>query len=513
MSNRFARAFDRIALSEGQGPVFWGVVLVIMAASVSLHLASPTPDVSWLITVCEKIRAGAVAYIDILETNPPVPVLLYMPAVVAGQTLGVTPESALTVITYLCGLLILALTGRILPEDPPERSGTTAVLLLTAVVILFVACSDSFAQREYFAAMFALPMVAVFIRHLETGDWPPLAERAIAAVLAGLTVAIKPPLFALPGLVIFAWYLWRTRSLAFAVRSGLVPAGILAVLMTAASFYWFPHYLDKVGPLMRDVYVPARSEALAFLADPSFIATSCFIIIFALAALVKKYSATEFILFLTGMIFFTIYFVQRKYFPYHMYAATVFLSMSCSLIAFRQEATARHDNRTFRNLSRIVFTAGVAGSFVLAFVGFRDASARMPDLSWAAKYHHPTVMAITPDLAAAFPLAREIGGRWVDGTHSAWVARYTRFMLARGGLSMARQQQLRRYHDEDLRRLLGSLEKNRPELILVDLLPAYAWLMTELKAMQPGFLDRYVPVVEEGRIDVLQRRGLERGTQ
>jgi hypothetical protein len=115
-------------------------------------------------------------------------------------------------------------------------------------------------------------------------------------------------------------------------------------------------------------------------------------------------------------------------------------------------------------------------------------------------------MAISSDSATAFPLIRQFDGVWVDRTHSQWVARYTRFMLEHDDLPPARRQELMRYHDEDLVRLLSNIERNKPEVILVDVSPRDSWLMPELEAFKPHFLDGYTTVTEQGWVRVLERR-------
>lgn len=63
----------------------------LLLASIALRREA-TPDVSWLITMCERIRNGERAYIDIVETTPPVPMLLYMPGALLSKYVGGSSE-------------------------------------------------------------------------------------------------------------------------------------------------------------------------------------------------------------------------------------------------------------------------------------------------------------------------------------------------------------------------------------------------------------------------------------
>src|SRR6266516_5274638 len=194
---------------------------IILLASLPFRRHGAPPDVSWLITMCERILDGEKAYVDIFETTPPVPMLLYMPNVILARLTGVTPEMATFASAYAAAVASLALSARILPNYVTGK-GSRWLVLLPAAVVLLVFANDAFAQREYFAATLALPMLSVFVRHAHEHEWPPLMDRILAAILAGLTIAIKPPLFALPGLFVAVYYFWRTRRLSFLVSSGLL---------------------------------------------------------------------------------------------------------------------------------------------------------------------------------------------------------------------------------------------------------------------------------------------------
>ena len=245
---------------------FWSVIFFTFLVSLPLRLKGATPDVSWLITMCERILDGEKPYVEIFETTPPVPMLLYMPSVLLARMMGITPEATTFCFAYAAALGSIGLSARILPDLVGE--GTSRWLVLVpAALVLFVLSNDAFAQREYFAAAFALPMFSVFVRHAQHGAWPPMTDRTLAVMLAGLSIAIKPPLFALPGLAVGLFYWWRTRNLLFLISSGLLAAGVFGFAVTVASLAAFPEYLGEITTLMREVYVPVRNYSLAFLTD------------------------------------------------------------------------------------------------------------------------------------------------------------------------------------------------------------------------------------------------------
>src|SRR5262249_45980389 len=149
-------------------------------------------------------------------------------------------------------------------------------------------------------------------------------ERIIATMFAGLTVAIKPPLFALPGIVLAAYYWSRTRSLSFLVSSGLSTAGVISLAVTVASLAAFPEYLGEISTVIREVYLPVRSHPLAFLNDKACLGVlSCFGLTLILSA-GQKPPVTAMLALMAATGFLAAYFIQGKFFPYHVFPAALF---------------------------------------------------------------------------------------------------------------------------------------------------------------------------------------------
>src|SRR5690349_5522576 len=77
----------------------------VIAAIIQSLFVPLDCDVSWLITVNEKILSGQRLYVDIIEPNPPASVWLYTPEVWLAQQLGVRPE-AIVAVAFLAGALL-----------------------------------------------------------------------------------------------------------------------------------------------------------------------------------------------------------------------------------------------------------------------------------------------------------------------------------------------------------------------------------------------------------------------
>lgn len=497
---------DHVDSAKYGRSVIWIAIIVVVLASIPINIGSLPADVSWLITVCDMMLSGSTLYVDILETNPPFAPMLYMPGVLLARTLGISLEAGTHLIAYAAMIGSLLVSVRILPPQICGEGISSGLILLPSVVVLLLLSQDAYAQREYFAALFCLPILSVFIRHASLGSWGPVSLRLVAAFLAGLTIAIKPPLFAVPGLLLAMHYGWRTRSLMFLFPSGLFVAGLIGVAITAGSLAVFPEYLTDISHLIRDVYLPVRSDFISFLNDKVFVAILIGLGVTLSFVCRRGASPTEKIIHAVGAGFLLVYFIQGKYFTYHLLPAAQFAAISVCLGLYRHMESRGEMNFFGTMKSDAVYLLMVAGALGFLTIGFRDGRPVSFDMEWAKDLETPTVLAISPDIAAGFPLVRRIGGTWVDRNHSQWVARYTRYALATKGLGDEDRSKFERYHLADLRGILDRIETTKPDLILEDILAVNAWLMEELIALKPGFLEDYGVVAKQGGIRILMRK-------
>ena len=118
-------------------------------------------------TMCERMLNGERAYVDIIETNPPVPILLYMPGALVAKFFGGTPEAATFAFAYASAFGSLWLAARILPNRLSD--GVPAWLALAPIAqslgydVTVVDPRTAFASPERFPDV---PLIA---------EWPDVA--------------------------------------------------------------------------------------------------------------------------------------------------------------------------------------------------------------------------------------------------------------------------------------------------------------------------------------------------
>ena len=491
--------------TTNQTRAFWSAIAALTVSSFPLRLNGATPDVSWLTSMCERMLDGEKGWVDIFETTPPVPTLLYMPGVLLSRVVGIDAETAVFATAYAAALIALACTSRLLPERIHGSLPNRWAVVLPAAVCLFILSNDAFAQREYFAAAFTLPMFGAFVRYAEHGEWPSRRARLAAATMAGLAFAIKPPMFALPfvALALFEWT--RSRSLAFLFPSMLPVAAVTGLAFTVISLAAFPVYLDGVTTLMRDVYVPIQlGPYQAVLREQGFVATALCLLVAVLATVRQQPRHAGVLAMVVAGGYVAAYLAQRKFFAYHIYPASLFAIVALTVLLWTRFAELVRSRRRVETLA--VYTACTTLMLVFVMSAFDDHRPEMRDLSWANALNRPTALAISPNVSTGFPLAQQIGARWVDRIHSQWVARYARIALRRGGLTETDAQRYRSYFEGDIERTARVIRARRPEIIIQHVGTGSQWLTDALLAKDPTLLNDYQTFAEEGEIRILRRR-------
>ena len=493
--------------------VFWSSIGVLTFLSIAMRFGHATPDVSWLISMCERIIDGEIAYVDIFETTPPVPTLLYMPGALLSRVTPLSAEAAVYITTYLSTFLALVLTARILPRTIDGIGSSRWLVIFPAAFALLILTSDTFAQREYFGAAFILPIIAVFIAHAQTKQWPGFQARLWACLLAGLSIAIKPPVFAAPGVLIGLYYLTTTRDFRGLYSSGLIAGGAGGVAITALSLAAFPAYLDGVTTLMHDVYVPIRANLVLAL-NPAFTAVAASMIGALVFSRAKKPPQAVTLILLGALGYVIVYFVQGKFFAYHLLPASCLAFVAIWILSAQllKEGMAGAQSKW----PLIAVYAGMVGFIsITMFRGYEDGRALISDMTWAEDLDQPTAMAISPVISTSFPLARQIDAVWIDRIHSQWVARYTRVQIERQDDQNSEYvQMLRGYYDREIDRTRRLIQDQQPELIFQAVTERVAWLYEELLEEDPALMDEYTVIAEEGILRIWRRNdAIEAGRQ
>jgi hypothetical protein len=497
----------RRALPILSGPS-WLAIALMFAVGAILQLSSPTtPDVSWLFVVDEKLLAGARLYVDIIETNPPMSAMLYMPAVLLQKATGVSADVLQVWLTLALMAGSLGLTAHIL-RQVCERAEAARIIVAGAFVLVNVPMF-TFSEREHFATALMLPSLALLTARMQGRDIA-LLSRLLIGVGAGLAVTIKPH-FALALLLPAIYVAIRGRSIrSLLVWENWIAAAVVAVYAVVI-VVGFPLYLTQILPMLSETYRSAKLPLSDLLLTYRFLLT-----VGAGIAIVAAIGLSQLALFsrmalLAALGFLFAYIEQGKGWPYHLYpsiALVVLTYISDAMPRFTQVLRSLSERRLSAMPPVVAMVAGLACLAVLMpALKYRYAVSLPLAEEINRTVPHPKVLALSYDLAVGHPLTRLVGGEWVGTFCSQWLTATAIEIGQQSDPDAATEARLKGWIDRDRAFLAHDLREGRPDVVVVDNatfdLPD---LMASGGEAAELLRDHYVRVDSAGSVDLMVRR-------
>ena len=342
--------------------LFWALAIVLGVTGAAAQFVSYlTPDAAWYLYASRRMLDGARLYVDVVEINPPLIILLSAPAAAVARWVGASEIQTFRVLVLLLvsGSLLAATTffRRLLGA----RDRTTAnVLLLFWLFALLPLTRADFGQREHLLMALVLPYLAAASARA-AGVRPPTPLALLAGVLAGVGMSLKPH-FGLLWLGVES-YLWlsarrgppwrRVEGAAAAVMP--VVYGVVVLLVT-------PAYLDLVRLLGGSYAAYLTNSPLAILMNEPW---AGFTIVALLAALALRPAdanvarVTDVLAVAAGTLLLAAL-SQQKGWRYHLYPAFATATVLLGVLAITPLRDARSRGaRVYALLARLLAVAVV----------------------------------------------------------------------------------------------------------------------------------------------------------
>ena len=481
----------------------WMILAVVAVALLERALVDLVGDVSWLLTLCEKILAGQKPYIDFIETNPPVAIYMYLAPVAFAKLIGVSPELAVGSFVFVGVGASIWISAHILREALIPQLGNLWHLAAFFAALLLVLPGAVFAQREHVALIAFLPFLAVALAraHGRTVDWRWIV---VAGLCAGFVAVIKPYLATAVAVTAFAAAItaksWRPI---FALENWI--AAIMLGVYAAGVVKFFPVFIEDLLPVTMAVYVPMQAPIFEFItlgSSPLWFGA----ILVALLILQRDAMSPRFlILFAASAGFAVSFFLQRKGWAYHAYPMLT-LALAALIGAF----LTKWPLAAWTNRNDLVLRT-VSGAFivVLLIMNFswlstaRDTSKLVEPIKRAIQ--NPKIIAFSDGTDTGFPLTRKVGGDWVSRTCCLWIAA--------GGMVMKvkdRDPAKVPFYDSFIERerlsLLEDVKRHKPDILIFERV-RFDWLKwAKEDPHMVRELENYTQLVDINDILVLRRK-------
>jgi len=462
---------------------YWPPATVTLLAVLVRSFIWLNSDVSWLLTLAEKVVGGARPYVDFSETNPPASILLYVPAIMLSRATGVSAECALTILTFVAAFLCLVLVGRVLPGTVLAESREKLMLFALALALLLILPGDNFAERENIALMAVLPMLAVYAARANA--IPVGAYLAgLAGMGGGIAVAIKP-YFAFALILPMLFVAWQRRSdlkaLAKVVFSPEHLTALLVVLTYGVLLIWvFSDYTQHTLPIVLTLYVPLKYSLLLMIGNPSVILVAMLMIVSIFLGRSEFATPLIRVACLAALGFTGALIAQGKGWPYHGYPAVALSLLILSLLLVKRLSLFRDTGGTVRAQAiDLGFGAALLATlYALASFWLLQEPSRARLVTEVAQLVpvHPRIISIEGGPGVAFPLTRKLRGTAIGRTPFQWVSAFTNRMLTvgeldRGGthkiLDPVLRHRLEEYARLDRQELADSIRTGKPDVVLI----------------------------------------------
>lgn len=455
------------------------------------YLAGPLgPDVSWLITVSERMIAGQQLYVDILEPNPPMAAYLYRAPVQLAQWLGVRAEAVVVAYTLVFGLATTGIATRIAAQAGLIRNA--GFFWIIAFIIAGIGWGEDFAQREHFAAMAALPII-VCVAARGSGWKADAFSWLVAGACGGLVMAIKPH-FAIAILLAALYAGLRRRSLWPILAPEMWLAGGLLLAFIAMTWLVHPAFFTEIMPVAAVSYVPDRRPLQLLVLGSRGIVIYETLLVVTLLAYFRHLWRNPLLgtLFAASIGFGIAFFAQGKGYTYQIMPGVILLAMGV-IVAFSERGGS--------SLRKIDFALASIVALVLAGGAMADDVAKWRNreaLVAALAPYGPglRIANVNSDLSATSPLHRMLDAELINSPPSMLMTLSVKRLRMAGEVDAAWDRQLTAVENRERAILLADFKRRPPDIIVA---PAegfdwIAWARSDEELAQ--LLDGFEPLAD-----------------
>ncbi|UCI19736.1 hypothetical protein FJ970_01805 [Mesorhizobium sp. B2-1-8] len=472
------------ASSIGSLSAVWLVATVVVFSLFMPWAAGDNTDVSWLILICEKVLDGQKLYVDILETNPPFSVALYIGPVWLSQRLGISPESAIEFFIYMVFFVSIALSAVVIERSRIFVDVKTQWIYPALAVLLLIMPGNVFGQREHIGTMLFMPMLFLMMWRIEPGAAASVPlSLAVAVGLAGSVLVLVKPHWAAGIVLPYLFIAWRKRSAMACLTAENVVIFTVCAAYLVSVYIWFPEFLGAFLQLLLRYYVSLRANVNIFAALPTFTV----FVVFAVFQMRRSVWRDDVALAVASAAgFFVSMLYLGKYWPNHQYPyqATLLVAMLLAVASRWRMALGLTNTEAASEVASVRLHAAAALAVIVALSVMHHQSYQLPEKSLVdaikSRYASPSVVQVSSDLSVGNPLTRMTNGRWLSAYAHDWVGTYALWGLMRGEYQGEDERIARQDLDSYTRYVNSLIRDNRPDIILMDRLnkKKSAWPLT-----------------------------------
>lgn len=290
------------------------IALALVALITAARLTGTVDsDVAWQLWIAGRMHEGANLYREIIEVNPPLWFWMALPIDRIATLFQLRIESVLIVAIGCFTALSLAATDRLLDLAPPRR----AMLLAFAAVALLGIPWVHIGQREQIVLIVSLPYAALIAARRQ-GKPVSLPLAVAIGLIAGVGFALKHYFLIVPALLDLWLFVGQGSKWRWRRPETLTIVAVGAMYVTAV-IAWAPAFLTDIVPLVRLSYGTLGAPSPLHLFGPfAVVGLALLGALVAHANELRKGAPLASALFVAGVGFAAVYFIQSKGWIYHV---------------------------------------------------------------------------------------------------------------------------------------------------------------------------------------------------
>lgn len=359
-----------------QRTIWWWIFLTIAILATYIlqsHFFLHT-DMLYLLHAANLLLGGGTYAKDFFETNPPLIIFWYIPAILLAKLTGVN-----LIIVFRCYILFLSFFSLslcyVLLQKIMEVAWQRNFFLILLVISFLFFPVIELGQREHILILCTFPYLFAINVRLENKPISVLLASAIG-IYAGLGIALKPFFLSIP-LCLELFYVIKKRRIAVLLRTETFFITFIILIYFLSAIYFFPDYFQMVWPIISQFYFFGTQSLWLvclrdFYFDFSLFGVFFYLIERLLCHLDRKTKLyiqfsrnnenTKIILFIALIAFLISFFIPRSIFYYHIMPAfiTAFI-----LIAFSMLQIFTKNRIIFQSFSHLGKDLGVSSIFII----------------------------------------------------------------------------------------------------------------------------------------------------
>ncbi len=294
-----------------------------------------TADTLWLADAAGRLLRGESMSQSFYDPNPPLSMILYIPAVLAAGTELISLHHALLVYVLLFVAGSAAATYKILRGIPGTDMATAMAGTAALIIASTVMAGGSYTERDQIIGIWLVPFVMTQLAL--TKGWPVPAPLRHSTLLVGaILILVKPHYGLLPTLMIAHRAIAQKRLFVckdidfLYLAAGVIGYGLLL-------FFYFPDFLHVMLPDILHLYSADFSKGVIYRA--LYYALLCIaIVLFSIMS--GKISWLPYFFLGCALICLIPFIVQMRGFHYHLMPAVTFFW--CGTALFGKELFQRY---------------------------------------------------------------------------------------------------------------------------------------------------------------------------